>query len=289
MVWLTVFIGVVGKRNVETIAAHYCILDKHSMNLIFPDWIGAPANVGAFVTTRDGGVSQGPYDNGNKAGGLNIGSHVGDRLADVETNRALLMPFLPSQPLWMTQVHGVNVVDAGKCAAGVDADAAISISSERVCAIMTADCLPVLFCDIEGRVVGAAHAGWRGLVGGILERTVSRMRDAGAGEILAWLGPAIGPQKFEVGEDVRAAFITAAETRPAPADMVRKIASAFIPIVGSQGKYLADIYSLARTMLGAAGVLRVSGGGACTINDRQFYSFRRDKVTGRMASLIWLK
>lgn len=259
------------------------------MNVITPDWIDVPANVGALVTTRDGGASQGPYANGDGCGGLNLGSHVGDLLADVETNRTLLASFLPSSPLWLNQVHGVHVVDANMADSGAEADAAMSTRQGQVCAVLTADCLPVLFCDVKGQVVGAAHAGWRGLVGGVLERTVWRMREAGASEIIAWLGPAIGPQKFEVGADVLAAFITAAEERKASAEIVRQIASAFIPILESQGKYLADIYSLARTILGEAGVHGVSGGGACTVLDQQFYSYRRDKVTGRMASLIWLK
>ncbi|MGS0740596.1 peptidoglycan editing factor PgeF [Glaciimonas sp. GG7] len=259
------------------------------MNFIIPDWTGAPSNVGASVTSRQGGVSGSPYDDGIGGGGLNLGAHVGDLLADVERNRTLLLPFVPVAPLWMTQVHGVNVVDAGEADIGVEADAAIATRSGVVCAVLTADCLPVLFCDVSGRVVGAAHAGWRGLVGGVLEQTVSRMRAAGAGEIMAWLGPAIGAQRFEVGVDVLAAFMTAAETRPGSVRLLRLTESAFVPIAGHAGKYLADIYSLARIALGEVGVSRVHGGGACTVSDQRFYSYRRDKVTGRMASLIWLK
>ncbi|KAF3999000.1 peptidoglycan editing factor PgeF [Glaciimonas immobilis] len=262
------------------------------MKLIIPAWTDAPVNVGAMITTRHGGVSLPPYDNGEGGGGLNLGDHVGDNPADVAHNRGLLSPYIPAEPLWMTQVHGVRVVDAAKALNVVDADAAIATRAGVVCAIMTADCLPVLFCDVAGRVVGAAHAGWRGLVGGVLEQTVACMRDAGAGEILAWLGPAIGPQHFEVGEDVRAAFISSARERLASATVLAQIDAAFVPIVGLSGnavKYLADIYHLARTVLSEVSVHRVSGGGACTVSDRQFYSFRRDKVTGRMASLIWLK
>src|SRR5438552_15854772 len=144
------------------------------MHLIIPDWIGAPRNVGALVTCREGGVSLPPYDSGTGAGGLNLGAHVGDRLADVERNRALLDTLLPASPLWMTQVHGANVVDAGKAGFGVEADAAIATRPGAICAVQTADCLPVLFCDVDGRTVGAAHAGWRGLVGGVLECTVTR-------------------------------------------------------------------------------------------------------------------
>ena len=259
------------------------------MHLIIPDWIGAPRNVGALVTSREGGVSQPPYDNGTGGGGLNLGAHVGDQLADVERNRALLDTLLPVSPLWMTQVHGINVVDAGKAALGVEADAAMTTTPGAVCAIQTADCLPVLFCDVDGRAVGAAHAGWRGLAGGVLENTVTRMRDAGAGEIIAWLGPAIGPQRFEVGAEVLARFMSVARTRQASADILHQTESAFVPIAERPGKYLADIYSLARIVLQEIGVLRVYGGGACTVSDQQFYSYRRDKVTGRMASLIWLK
>lgn len=259
------------------------------MHLIIPDWIGAPHNVGALVTSREGGVSLPPYDNGVGGGGLNLGAHVGDQLADVARNRALLDSLLPAPPLWMTQVHGVNVVDAGNAAIGVEADAAIATQPGVVCAVQTADCLPVLLCDVAGRAVGAAHAGWRGLVGGVLEGTVARMRDAGAGEIMAWLGPAIGPQQFEVGTDVLAAFMAGARARQASAEILLQTESAFVPIAERSGKYLADIYSLARIVLREAGVARVYGGGACTVSDRQFYSYRRDKVTGRMASLIWLK
>ncbi|PUA18539.1 peptidoglycan editing factor PgeF [Glaciimonas sp. PCH181] len=259
------------------------------MNLIIPDWIDAPSHVGALVTTRQGGVSQSPYDDGSGGSGLNLGAHVGDALSDVERNRALLLPFVPTAPIWMTQVHGINVVDAAAVESGVEADAAISTQSGVVCVVQTADCLPVLFCDVDGRVVGAAHAGWRGLVGGVLESTVARMRDAGAGEIMAWLGPAIGSQQFEVGTDVLTAFMAAARARQASEDILQQTESAFVPIAARSGKYLADIYSLARIALQEAGVQRVYGGGFCTVSDQRFYSFRRQQVTGRMASLIWLK
>jgi YfiH family protein len=160
------------------------------------------------------------------------------------------------------------------------ADASIATRRGAVCVIQTADCLPVLFCDTAGTIVGAAHAGWRGLAGGVLQNTIAGMRDAGADEILAWLGPAIGPQRFEVGEDVLNAF--------AAVDV--KTGAAFAPVAGRPGKYLADIYRLARMMLAKVDVQRVYGGGLCTMtDDRRFYSYRRDKVTGRMASLIWIK
>ncbi|MGH8809798.1 MAG: peptidoglycan editing factor PgeF, partial [Noviherbaspirillum sp.] len=240
----------------------------------------APANIGALSTLRGGGVSPPPYDDGEGKGGLNLGVHVGDDLERVRQNRALLRAFVPAEPAWLSQVHGVKVVDAATVEHAPEADASIATAPGVVCAIQTADCLPALFCDTPGRVVGAAHAGWRGLAGGVLENTVSHMRDAGAGEILAWLGPAIGPQCFEVGQDVFDAFVA----RDAG------LSAAFRPIAGQPGKYLADIYALARAALGNIGVTRVFGGGLCTVTDRpRFYSYRRDKRTGRMASLIWLK
>lgn len=246
---------------------------------IFPAW-PAPANVGALSTTRMGGVSAGPYGDVSGQGGLNLGTHVQDDAESVRRNRAMLLGMLPSEPVWLTQVHGNTVVDAAKVAGPVEADAAIATRPGVVCCVQTADCLPVLFCDSEGKAVGAAHAGWRGLASGVLENTIRSMRDVGGGEILAWLGPAIGPEKFEVGQDVFDAFVGLDE----------KSADAFRRIPAQQGKYLADIYLLARQRLARQGVNRVSGGGFCTVSDAdRFYSFRRDRVTGRMASLIWLK
>lgn len=254
------------------------------MQPIYPYWPDAPVGIGALSTTRCGGVSKGHYDDGQGGGGLNLGSHVDDAPADVASNRALLRTLLPAEPRWLTQVHGATVVDAASidldAAETPQADASITTEAGVVCAIGTADCLPVLLCDTAGRVVGAAHAGWRGLASGILEQTVARMRAAGADEILAWLGPAIGPQRFEVGEDVLSAF----EARIVGAR------AAFVPIDGQAGKYLADIYRLARLELGGLDVKWVSGGGFCTMTDAQrFYSYRRDRMTGRMASLIWIK
>ncbi|HYD95507.1 MAG TPA: peptidoglycan editing factor PgeF [Noviherbaspirillum sp.] len=250
------------------------------MELILPDWTGAPPNIGAFCTTRSGGCSTGPYDDGAGGGGLNLGVHVGDDADAVARNRALLRGLLPQEPAWLSQVHGSTVADAGTVSGAPRADACIATTSGAVCVIQTADCLPVLFCDAGGAVVGAAHAGWRGLAGGVLENTVRRMRDTGASRILAWLGPAIGPQCFEVGQDVFDAFVACD----------RAAATAFVPQSGHAGKYLADIYALARLALQRAGVEQVSGGGLCTVTDeRRFYSYRRDRVTGRMASLIWLK
>lgn len=251
------------------------------MELIVPEWSGITDTIGALSTTRRGGRSSVPYDDGEGGGGLNLGIHVGDDPENVRRNRALLKTILPAEPAWLSQVHGARVVDAAMVGdMPPDADASISTVPGVVCAIQTADCLPVLFCDSGGRVVGAAHAGWRGLAGGVLENTVAAMRNAGASEIMAWLGPAIGPQCFEVGHDVFEAF----------AGKDGEMAKAFEPVAGSAGKYFADIYALARRTLVLAGVTQVSGGRMCTVTERQrFYSYRRDKVTGRMASLIWLK
>lgn len=248
------------------------------MQLIYPEW-DTPAQIGALSTTRCGGVSVGPYDDGASGGGLNLGSHVGDNVRDVETNRGMLRQLLPAPPIWLNQVHGSRVVDAADAEPGELADAIVATQPGLVCAILTADCLPVLLCDSAGRVVGAAHAGWRGLAAGVLENTVARMRAAGAGELSAWLGPAIGPSKFEVGADVLTAFV----------DRDAQAASAFNAIPEHGGKYWADIYALARLRLQSAGVRRIYGGGLCTVSERRFYSYRRDGVTGRMASLVWIK
>lgn len=250
------------------------------MDLIIPDWPDLPANVVAFSTSRRGGVSLAPFDDGSGSGGLNLGAHVADCPLHVQENRNLLRTLLPAEPAWLAQVHGTVVVDAAGLTGVPEADASFTTARDAVCAIMTADCLPVLFCDQAGRVVAAAHAGWRGLAAGILEKTVTRMRAAGAGEITAWLGPAIGPDHFEVGEDVRQAFVA----------HDANVSDAFKPIAAHPGKYLADIYVLARARMRHAGVHRISGGGFCTVsNVRRFFSYRRDKITGRTASLIWLK
>lgn len=252
-----------------------------------PHWPDAPANIGALTTLRGGGVSVAPYDDGAGAGGLNLGLHVGDSTADVLRNRALLAAQLAGLPTWLTQVHGSVALDAATLAPGSapEADASFSTASGVVCAILTADCLPVLLCDTKGNVVGAAHAGWRGLAGGVLGKTVEAMRAAGAGEILAWLGPAIGARRFEVGFDVLQAFQDGARDDAE----ARAVTAAFAP-AGQAGKYLADIYALARCVLRRDGVERVTGGAYCTVSEpARFYSYRRDGVTGRQASLIWRK
>jgi len=249
------------------------------MSWLIPHWPGLPDNIGVLSTTRLGGVSPEPYDDGAGGGGLNLGTHVGDQPEHVVRNRAILCAQLPSEPVWLSQVHGTAVVDVAAAQHQVpEADASFSTTPGKVCLIMTADCLPVLFCDAEGKTVAAAHAGWRGLAAGVLQTTVASMRAAGAGELSAWMGPAIGPEQFEVGEDVRTAF----QQQGAP--------DAFQPIAGKPGKYLADIYALARYVLRKAGVQQVHGGEFCTVSDpARFYSYRRDGVTGRQASLIWIK
>jgi YfiH family protein len=254
--------------------------------LIRPEWPDAPANVGALATTRQGGFSIGPYDDGAGGGGLNLGMHVGDDPATVYRNRALVAAELPGPPAWISQVHGVAVVDAASVQPGQPvrvADASIATAPGVVCAVMTADCLPVLFADLAGTVVGAAHAGWRGLAAGVLAETVAAMRAAGAGEITAWLGPAIGPSQFEVGGDVLESFLASGVDEG-------QVRAAFRPFEGRPGKYLADMSALARLLLARDGVTRVWGGNHCTATERErFYSYRRDGVTGRLASMVWLK
>ncbi|MDP1896342.1 MAG: peptidoglycan editing factor PgeF [Sulfurimicrobium sp.] len=242
------------------------------MDFLIPDW-PAPVNIQARSTTRHGGVSAVPYTS------FNLGGHVGDDPVAVATNRNELRTYLPAEPLWLKQVHGRGVVNADEAQGIPEADGSFSRQAGRICAVLTADCLPVLFCDRSGTVVAAAHAGWRGLADGVLEAAVEAM-SVEPGEILAWLGPAIGPQAFEVGEDVREVFMAH--------DPVA--ASAFMPSAFSgAGKWLADIYLLARQRLARAGVTRVYGGEYCTHTDTErFFSYRRDGLTGRMASLVWL-
>lgn len=234
-----------------------------------PEW-PAPASVRALQTLRGGGCSPAPWAS------LNLGDHVGDAPARVAANRAALRCLLPAEPCWLSQVHGTTVVDAANVTGLPEADAAWTRLPGRVCAVMTADCLPVLFCDLAGTVVAAAHAGWRGLLAGVLEAT---MRSMGVppGELMAWLGPAIGPDRFEVGGEVRAAFVA------------RDPEAAMAFQATGEGKWLADLYALARFRLHAAGLAGIHGGGWCTVGDAEsFFSYRRDGVTGRMASLIWL-
>lgn len=238
---------------------------------IVPAW-PAPPTVRALITTRAGGVSTGPYASMNPA------DHVGDAPEAVAVNRRLLRSLLPEEPHWLKQVHGTAVAEAdAPRARSPEADACVSRVPNQVCVVLTADCLPVLLCDDAGTVVGAAHAGWRGLHAGVIEAAVARMRVPGE-RLLAYLGPAIGPKAFEVGPEVRAAFMT----------VDTGAAAAFAPGATPE-KWLADIYLLARQRLARLGVSRVFGGGDCTFSDSaRFFSYRRDGASGRMASLIWI-
>jgi len=274
------------------------------LQIIQPDW-PAPANVRAAFTLRTGGVSAAPYDS------LNLGGGVGDSPEAVNENRRRVGARLqlPAEPVWLEQVHGVDVVDlsgmaavgggvaaAGGGMAGADggmaaagggmaaasgplhrADAAVTRKPGQVCAIRVADCMPVVFAALDGSAVGAAHAGWRGLAGGVLEATVVRM-GLPASQLLAWMGPAIGVEHFEVGDDVRTAFIT----KDVGAE------SAFAR--NARGRWQCDLYALARRRLRALGIGAVYGGGWCTFaqGDR-FFSYRRDGQCGRMAALVWIE
>ena len=241
---------------------------------IKPDW-PAPANVLALSTTRIGGVSSPPYDS------LNLAHHVGDTPAAVDANRQLLAEYLPDRVdvQWLQQVHGTAVLEASKGAPGYpEADACFTRETRVACAILTADCLPVLLCDRAGSVVAAAHAGWRGLAAGVIESAVRAMQ-VEPETVIAWLGPAIGPHAFEVGPEVRDAFLAASTANAAEA--------CFEPSAAHEGHFLADLYALARLRLNALGVSAVYGGECCTYAESErFFSYRRDGQTGRMASLI---
>ncbi len=243
--------------------------DIPAFDIIEPDW-PAPAHIRAISTTRNGGVSVGRWRS------LNLGMRSGDDPRLVSKNHEILQAHLPSQPHWIKQVHGVGVADIDRDATvGPEADAAISERPGHVCAVLTADCLPVLFCDEAGTKVAAAHAGWRGLAAGVLQATVSAM-NCEPEKLMAWLGPAIGPQAFEVGHEVYQAYMDA-DTRNAPAFRPHK------------DRWLADLYLLARLALARVGVEQVYGGEFCTHTLKEkFFSYRRDGETGRMASLIWI-
>jgi polyphenol oxidase len=242
-------------------------------DLILPDW-PAPAGVRAAFTLRTGGVSRPPFDS------FNIGAHVGDEPPAVEENRRRLRDRLelPAEPAWLTQVHGWRVADLdaeGPSGSLAPADGAVARAPGRVCAIQVADCMPVLFAGADGSAVGAAHAGWRGLAGGVLEAVVGAMRAPREG-LLAWLGPAIGQAHFEVGEEVRAAFLAADPGA----------AAAFT--ANPRGRWQCDLYGLARRRLAALGVEQIYGGAWCThAGPERFFSYRRDGRCGRMAALIW--
>ena len=242
-----------------------------------PDW-PAPATVRALSTLRGGGVSGPPYAS------LNLGAHVGDDAAAVASNRRALKVAagLPAEPAWLEQVHGTRVLDLDSQAPAGPADAAVTRQPGRVCAILTADCLPVLLASDAGDRVGAAHAGWRGLAGGVIEAAVAAL-GAPPRQLLAWLGPAIGPRHFEVGAEVREEFLQ----RAAGGDTAAYDA-AFVP--NARGRYTADLYALASHRLRRLGVERIYGGGECTYADAaRYYSYRRDGTSGRQATLIWLE
>ena len=285
--------------------------------VIYPDW-PAPGNVKALQTTRHGGVSVAPYDT------LNLGMHVGDVPRAVAHNRQSLAPFMPSEPVWLEQVHGTEVANADAAACRVVADGSVARRRGSVCVVMTADCLPVLLCDEAGSVVGAVHAGWKGLAAGVIEATVKEMGVA-PHQLLAWLGPAIGPEAFEVGAEVREAFIAQQAQAAEAFAIVPKAKANELPVtavrpelvegrtarntglvsasvhgstssprteilsVASLDKFHADIYLLARQRLAALGISRVFGGSYCTYHQKdKFFSYRRDGVTGRMGTFIWL-
>jgi YfiH family protein len=236
---------------------------------IVPEWPAA-ACVKTLITTRAGGVSTGCYST------LNLGFSTRDQTSAVEENRRRLRKFLPAEPRWLKQVHGARVVDADTLVERVEADAAFAREPNTVCAVLVADCLPVLFTDRVGSVVAVAHAGWRGLAAGVIERTVAALREHSSHDLIAYIGPGIGPDAFEVGQDVYRAFTTR-DPRAAAAFVAR-----------GPGKWLADLPALSRRALARCGVSEVCGGGSCTYSDpARFFSYRRDGETGRMAALIW--
>jgi len=244
--------------------------------LIEPDW-PAPANVKALQTTRLGGVSLGSFKS------LNLGGHVADNELHVEQNRRRLAEHLPSLPLWLQQVHGTAVVNEFQALNQPEADGAYTKEINQVCAVMTADCLPVLFCNESGTQVAAVHAGWRGLAAGILEKTLNTF-DCKNEAILVWLGPAIGPNAFEVGLPVYDAFC---QGQAEALDCFKKLKNEG---GGGEDKWHADLYSLARLRLKKAGIQQIYGGEECTFtNAEHFFSYRRDGETGRMATCIWLQ
>lgn len=254
----------------------------HRLPVIRPptDWTRFGA--GAFMTTRGGGVSQGPYGDVNNQPGLNLGVHVHDAAAAVKANQMRLSLELPAAPLWLNQVHGKQVFQAvGPPGDEIPtADAAVTNQSGVVLAILTADCLPVLLVDPIARVIGAVHGGWRGLVAGVLPETIRAMVELGANpdKVQAWLGAAIGPERFEVGPEVPAAFTQSDVS----------LQTCFRRYPGRPGKYLGDLQEIARHQLASVGVTAVSAADICTVQDERFYSFRRDGICGRMASLVWL-
>ena len=257
---------------------------------IIPDW-PAPKNIRAFITTRNGGVSQGSHAGARGTGGMNPGLRCDDLPSFVQANRAVLRKSLPAEPYWLKQVHGTRILEVNCESTAPDkeplADGSYTHRRHQVCTVMVADCLPILLTNTGGQVVAAIHAGWRGLASGIVENTVATLLEEMAHYriperkqgLMAYLGPAIGPQAFEVGQDVYHAFTQFDE----------RAIVCFVPQVGEPGKYLADLFALARLRLQTIGVKQIYGGGLCTVSSpERFYSYRRDKVTGRMAAFIWI-
>ena len=259
-------------------SAAACSTDMHAQ-WIQPDW-PAPDNVRALFTTRIGGVSRGPYGVPPLGrDGMNIGLKSGDDIADVVANRNVLRACLPADPRWLNQVHGGAVVDAAQTESCEAADASFTDTPNVVCVVSVADCMPVFLADTFGHCVGVAHAGWRGLAAGVIQAAAKSMRervgDAGA-ELIAYLGPAIGPRHFEVGPEV----LDAMQTQLPDAGRAFSL--------HSPGKHRADLFALGRQALAQVGVTSVYGGYDCTFSDpERFYSFRRDRATGRHAALIW--
>ncbi|RKT27338.1 hypothetical protein B0G69_3152 [Paraburkholderia sp. RAU2J] len=267
-------------------------------DVVQPAWNVSP-RVRALVTTRDGGVSQPPFgrwrNGADQPGGLNLGTKAGDDPAAVALNRKRLLDLAGvSEAAWLEQIHGASIVRAEDVLAQARADgtptradASVTDRPGTVCVVMVADCMPVLLCDAAGRAVGAAHAGWRGLAAGIVEQTAQRVAQLAGVEthaLHAYLGPSIGPDAFEVGPDVRDAFMNGVDGAQRDAT-----ANAFVEHPRNPGKYLANLPVLARLRLQTLGVTRVVGGDLCTVTERErFYSYRRDRETGRMAALIWL-
>lgn len=245
----------------------------NTLEFIHPDW-PAPVHVKALTTTRNGGCSVGPYAS------FNLSSLVGDEPGSVKNNWTLLRDTLklPAEPLWLTQVHGNRVIDAFDAGPGVEADGCVTGTSGVVCAVLSADCLPVFLCDRRSARIGVLHAGWRGLAAGVIEEGLRKIQIPPA-NLLAWLGPAIGPSAYEVGDDVRQIFIS----------QDKEMTGSFTSVPNRPGYWLADLYAIARRRLRSQGVHAIHGGLRCTLRERNlFYSHRRDGVCGRMASLIWL-
>ncbi|MCK3656295.1 laccase [Pasteurellaceae bacterium Macca] len=241
------------------------------MKWIEPTW-AVPSNIHALTTTRHGGVSLPPFDS------LNLGDHVKDDPQAVQENRERLrqQANLPASPIYLTQTHSTRVIRLPYEREDRNADAVYTNQANQACLVMTADCLPVIFASLDGQEIAAAHAGWRGLCDGILEATVAEF-DCDPTQISVWLGPAIGPQAFQVGEDVIAQFVA----------IDPNAQQAFTPDPTTEGKFFGNLYQLATQRLNALGIQHISGGDYCTYSDPQFFSYRRDKMTGRMATVIW--